>query len=71
MWKSIGKIFAILFICFVTYSCGYDTQENSQKSESNDLEYKVSKVEFEGHTYLVWSRRQRWTICHDENCGCK
>lgn len=32
---------------------------------------KISRVEIEGHSYLVRHNGHQGGICHDENCPCK
>lgn len=32
---------------------------------------RITKFEYEGHTYLIRGSYQKGGICHDENCKCK
>lgn len=38
---------------------------------ANEFKENVRKVEYEGHTYIVFRTDSRFGLCHDENCMCK
>lgn len=46
-------------------------------SSDNSKKSQISKLEFEGHTYLLYhgGLNHTWMdvqgLCHDENCKCK
>lgn len=68
-------IFAIIAIFGIVFSsCGDqrpDDYKRMQKYIENNLEYSIHKINYEGHSYLIYDRYQRGGICHDENCECK
>ena len=37
----------------------------------NDCKDHIKKLEFEGHTYLLFIYGYKGGLCHDENCHCK
>ncbi len=43
----------------------------SEDKEIIKLKYgRISKVEFEDHSYLVWQKNWSDCILHDQNCKC-
>lgn len=46
--------------------------QRSEELESKDLGWygKVQKIEFEGHTYVIWASYNRGTMLHDPDCRC-
>ena len=71
--KFIGSVLGI--ILFISMCCCEDQRkaekEQYQKVLQNDTEYNIHKIEYEEHTYLIWTKGKRGGICHDENCHCK
>lgn len=73
MLKFIGKIFLCLILCILIISCTDNRKENQEKSKrvlESSMEYDIIKIEYEGHSYLIWNRPHRGGICHDQNCEC-
>lgn len=60
-------------LCILSIICASLAGCDNGEIRSNDgyVIGFLSKVEFEGHTYIVRSDWHRGGICHDENCKCK
>ena len=71
--KFIGSILVGLFLIIICISCEdqrYKDYERNQKFLENNIKYNLYKIEFEGHSYLIWNKPHRGGICHDQNCEC-
>lgn len=65
-----------IFILGIISLCSCEDQrpndyKRAQKHIENNLKYSIHKIEFEGHSYLIYDGYSRAGICHDENCKCK
>lgn len=47
------------------------TRSENDNFVSERVQDTLKKVEYEGHTYLVYYSGYKFGICHDENCKCK
>lgn len=48
------------------------SQEEFDRQQKEKINKRIKKIEFEGHTYLLYSASSSENgICHDENCKCK
>ncbi|MCH5167859.1 MAG: hypothetical protein J1F35_08275 [Erysipelotrichales bacterium] len=66
-------ILGCLFLTIICVSCDDQRPEDykrEQKYIENNLEYAIHKINYEGHSYLIYDRPSRAGICHDENCEC-
>ena len=67
------KIFGIICAIFILYSCTDqrpDEYKRTQRYIENNLEYSIHKINYEGHSYLIYDQPRRGGICHDQNCEC-
>ena len=56
-----------LIVFFVTER----TRPFSEEKIETNFKENVRKVEYEGHTYLIFRTDSMFGLCHDENCMCK
>jgi hypothetical protein len=62
----IPGVFFVL--CFSMFMYGLS---NPRDVDIVKLKYgRISKVEFEDHSYLVWQQNMSDCIIHDQNCKC-
>lgn len=65
---SFMFIIPFLFLGFCIYKI---ISSESNSSDVVKLKHGIaSKIEFEGHTYVVWQQNMSDCIVHDPNCEC-
>ena len=72
--KIIYSIAVIAFIiCFyAAIMCACTGNKNKYDQTDFGLGVgKISKINYEGHTYLIRVDGYKGGMCHDENCACK
>jgi len=75
LWKR-SKMDILPFIPFIllVLFCFYMSFQEEKKEECNEVKKLVhgraSKVEFDGHTYVVWQQNFTDCILHDPDCKC-
>lgn len=73
------RVFNFIAVCICLVCCVSCENKNgimvSTPSNTADILNHITKVEIEGHTYLVYidyNYNQGYAgLCHDENCHCK
>lgn len=63
----------VLLGCFGIIICIAATLPDPKPTNSTleNVKKYIGKMEYEGHTYLVYKRQSCISMCHDENCKCK
>lgn len=72
------KKLAYISVCLALASCATPapTQEQWQAEQDHEAASRITKFNYEGHSYLLYQYHigAQWGvagICHDENCECK
>ncbi len=67
-----GIIF--IYICLMGFIIWVNYDKEGFKGDPNlkkTVQGQTSKIEFQGHTYIVWSVNMGGGIIHDPDCKCK
>lgn len=67
MWYFLPYSFFILFVVFCLYMASIDKRNDDVIKLRHG---KASKIEFEGHSYVVWQQNISDCIIHDPDCSC-
>lgn len=63
-------LICILYSIYSVYATS-DTSKNSNTSIVEKLNHgRASKIEFSGHSYVVWQQNLSDCIVHDPDCKC-
>lgn len=67
------KILAVIAVCLALTSCNEQTytHEYWQREQDKICAPRITKFNYEGHSYLLYQYGYGRGICHDENCDCK
>lgn len=66
-----GILLLISTLAIVSCDVNFSEEEMKESRERSFAQY-VKKIDYEGHTYLVYHTLDPgWGLCHDENCKCK
>ena len=70
---TMKKILAVIAVCLALTSCKEQpyTHEDWQKEKDREAASRITKFNYEGHSYLLYQYGYGRGICHDENCECK
>ena len=72
MNKIMKKLVSILAVCLALTSCDpVQTHEEWQREQDYKCATRITKFNYEGHSYLLYQYGHGIGICHDENCECK
>ena len=61
-------IAAVLASCLA--SCEPATHEDWQKYHDKECATRITKFNYEGHSYLLYRHNESESITHDANCDC-
>ena len=68
MKTKLSFITAVLALCLA--SCEPATHEDWQKYHDKECATRITKFNYEGHSYLLYRHNKSESIAHDANCQC-
>jgi hypothetical protein len=69
-WKFYMPMFFILVFVICCLFIAYREDQDKNKDVVKVRHGIISKIEFEGHSYVVWQQNVSDCIFHDPDCTC-
>lgn len=68
MKQLVITLSTVIVLLIASYACSL---VNKQKEVGNEIEFDISEIYFEGHSYLVFGEYEKTiNVVHNPNCNC-